>query len=193
MVIFYISVKKLLSLLWKYFIGVFMAGENFEWDKDKGELRYFGKRLCIHRVEFIVGLKKAMANVMGEMGAKAVLRRVAKAGGLDSVQAIKDTYGVEKKVERITGRGKAIIERTWILFGYGAAEFKILSDKEFVLTVKNSYESSGLSSSKPMCYITEGFLEGVFEGLFGKKVRCRETKCIAMGDEYCEFRINVLE
>jgi predicted hydrocarbon binding protein len=38
---------------------------------------------------------------------------------------------------------------------------------------------------EPSCYFTTGFLNGFFSAVKNKHVK--ETKCIAMGDPYCEW------
>jgi len=44
-------------------------------------------------------------------------------------------------------------------------------------------------SQSPVCYALAGIFAGVCEGVLRSTVRCRETKCIACGDEVCEFVI----
>ena len=41
------------------------------------------------------------------------------------------------------------------------------------------------SFNEPSCYFTTGFLNGVFSAV--KNQHVKETKCIAMGDPYCEW------
>jgi predicted hydrocarbon binding protein len=38
---------------------------------------------------------------------------------------------------------------------------------------------------EPLCYFTTGFLNGFFSAV--KNQHVKETKCIAMGDPYCEW------
>ena len=38
---------------------------------------------------------------------------------------------------------------------------------------------------EPSCYFTTGFLNGFFSAV--KNQHVKETKCIAMGDPYCEW------
>jgi len=42
----------------------------------------------------------------------------------------------------------------------------------------------------PSCFLVSGILAGIAEGLFDEAHDCHETKCVACGDEYCEFRIS---
>ena len=40
-------------------------------------------------------------------------------------------------------------------------------------------------SNEPSCFFTTGFLNGFFSAV--KNQHVKETKCIAMGDPYCEW------
>ena len=42
-----------------------------------------------------------------------------------------------------------------------------------------------ITFDEPSCFFTTGFLNGVFSAV--KNQRVKETKCIAMGDPYCEW------
>lgn len=58
------------------------------------------------------------------------------------------------------------------------------------ITIKDNIESSYTKSFKtkavePACYFTTGFLNGFFSTV--KNQHVKETKCIAMGDPYCEW------
>jgi predicted hydrocarbon binding protein len=43
----------------------------------------------------------------------------------------------------------------------------------------------GLKTKEPFCFFTTGFLNGFFSAV--KNQHVKETKCIAMGDPYCEW------
>jgi predicted hydrocarbon binding protein/KaiC/GvpD/RAD55 family RecA-like ATPase len=43
------------------------------------------------------------------------------------------------------------------------------------------------TTEEPSCYFTTGFLNGLFSAV--KKQRVRETRCIGLGDPYCEWEI----
>ena len=45
---------------------------------------------------------------------------------------------------------------------------------------------------KPASYLLRGILTGFFESLLRKKVLVNETRCVAVGDPYCQFEINIL-
>jgi predicted hydrocarbon binding protein/KaiC/GvpD/RAD55 family RecA-like ATPase len=58
------------------------------------------------------------------------------------------------------------------------------------IKIKENIESSDITAMKtkpadPSCYFTTGFLNGFFSAV--KNQHVKETKCIAMGDPYCEW------
>ncbi len=52
--------------------------------------------------------------------------------------------------------------------------------------IKENCENFGIKADEPSCFFTTGFLSGLFSTI--KNWHVRETKCIAMGDLYCEWK-----
>jgi predicted hydrocarbon binding protein/KaiC/GvpD/RAD55 family RecA-like ATPase len=53
------------------------------------------------------------------------------------------------------------------------------------LRMKENCESFMVKAEEPSCHFTTGFLNGFFSAV--KNQHVKETKCIAMGDSYCEW------
>ena len=53
------------------------------------------------------------------------------------------------------------------------------------MRMKENCETFGLDTGEPNCYFTTGFLNGFFSSVRNQHVK--ETRCIAMGDPYCEW------
>jgi predicted hydrocarbon binding protein/KaiC/GvpD/RAD55 family RecA-like ATPase len=53
------------------------------------------------------------------------------------------------------------------------------------IKIKENCERFGIKTEQPSCYFTTGFLNGFFSTI--KNMHVKETKCIAMGDPYCEW------
>jgi predicted hydrocarbon binding protein/KaiC/GvpD/RAD55 family RecA-like ATPase len=51
--------------------------------------------------------------------------------------------------------------------------------------IKENCERFGMKTEQPSCYFTTGFLNGFFSAI--KNQHVKETRCIAMGDPYCEW------
>jgi len=53
------------------------------------------------------------------------------------------------------------------------------------MRIANNCESFMIKAEEPSCHFTTGFLNGFFSAV--KNQHVKETKCIAMGDPYCEW------
>jgi len=53
------------------------------------------------------------------------------------------------------------------------------------IKMRENCERFGIKTEQPSCYFTTGFLNGFFSAV--KNQHVKETKCIAMGDPYCEW------
>ena len=53
------------------------------------------------------------------------------------------------------------------------------------IRIKENCETFAMRSKEPSCFFTTGFLNGFFSSV--KNQHVKETKCIAMGDPYCEW------
>ena len=71
--------------------------------------------------------------------------------------------------------------------------YEVMDDK-IIIRLERLWEceiQKGLVD-KPASHLFRGILAGFFEKLLGKKVAVKETKCIALGDPYCQFEINII-
>jgi len=76
--------------------------------------------------------------------------------------------------------------------GHGKFKLRIYSEKERCkVVVEELLECMGVKSSEPNSQLFRGILAGFLTELWGVEVEVVETKCIAMGDEYCEFEARV--
>jgi predicted hydrocarbon binding protein len=53
------------------------------------------------------------------------------------------------------------------------------------IRMKENCESFGIKVEQPTCFFTTGFLNGFFYAV--KNQHVKETRCMAMGDPYCEW------
>jgi len=68
-----------------------------------------------------------------------------------------------------------------------------LQEKGYTARVYNCPECRGLRADRPICYFMVGFTTGIIQRLFKIKVDVVERRCIAKGDEYCEFHVLPIE
>jgi KaiC/GvpD/RAD55 family RecA-like ATPase/predicted hydrocarbon binding protein len=75
--------------------------------------------------------------------------------------------------------------------GLGVAELVSYSDQGATYRFRNTLCSLHEQSDKPMAPYLAGEIAGAVGVIMGKPVICTETKCIARGDDYCEFDCQV--
>jgi len=92
-----------------------------------------------------------------------------------------------------TGSAKELFERvlrfSWSL-GWGRYELVKLDvrKKNYIIRVHDSIIAQNLKNvDMPVDHLQAGILAGMLNHVFGKVVKIVETKCIASGDEVCEF------
>ncbi len=93
-------------------------------------------------------------------------------------EKVEDLVEVAKAINMTLGWGA--VKETEIDVKKGKAKLRIYQSFECELA-KNA--------KKPYSQFYRGAIAGVFTRFFGKDVNVQETKCIAMGDPYCEFVI----
>jgi KaiC/GvpD/RAD55 family RecA-like ATPase/predicted hydrocarbon binding protein len=76
--------------------------------------------------------------------------------------------------------------------GSGITEMTEYTDEGMTFEVRHSLCSLSEKSDKPMGQYLAGALAGAAELVLGKKVQCTETKCVAKGDNYCQFVCKVI-
>jgi len=91
---------------------------------------------------------------------------------------VEDLVAVAKAINMTMSWG--IIDDVNVDQEKGCARLKIYQNFECEL---------GKGKGKPQSQFYRGAIAGVFARFFGKDVEVKETKCIAMGDPYCEFEI----
>jgi predicted hydrocarbon binding protein len=79
--------------------------------------------------------------------------------------------------------------------GVGRCEFVEMNFDlmHFVVQVRDSIECQGKSSAKPNSQWIRGHLTGGATVTLDTPMQCEETRCVAMGDPYCEFHISKSE
>ena len=118
----------------------------------------------------------------------------------------KGTFQVQKnliRAYRVTIRGEAeLVNRIAKIptaiqtYGHGRGS-TVKSGKEFIFRVKNSVVAESLKDSewgRPVCHFLAGFFAGMADAFAELRqpvitYLCVETKCIASGAPYCEFKL----
>jgi len=164
---------------------------SLDFDEENGEIIYRGIQAEIHPRDQIARLQIEFEGIIGpatrtiayEWGKKHAIRVVTnvekiiiKTVGLLSKKAI----AAQLAKNQITPRGLGVGE---------VAEWD--DNKQFVrMRVSNCFNAVGYRTpKKPICYVMAGIFAGAGTVVFGTDMDCIETKCIAIGDPYCEFDV----
>jgi predicted hydrocarbon binding protein len=147
---------------------VFIASEAFV--KMMKTLNVFGTAALT--ILYMMGQEKGHHDIMKEMEA---LRR----------QGI--SFTKRQMLENIVHQARAT--------GWGAPRIQKYDEKQGVLTIVMENNplvvalETGEKSDVHLCHYFRGYWVGVVSEVWERMVSCAETKCLDMGDEYCEFTI----
>jgi len=147
-------------------------------------LEQLGVRVIVMRAGTFVDLQKSMELTLREE-VEALLYEAGIKAGRSSTKVLLREWG------------KKDFMRRWAEFysSDGCGWFKLEKaevepEKGGVVRISGSFIAEEYGrSEKPVCHFLCGFLVGVFQELLGVELICEETKCAAMGEQYCEFKL----
>ena len=137
-------------------------------------------------------LRSAFEGLRKRIGApviKVVLYHAGRAAGLDRAEKVGE--------ERPDLTPKQLLMR-FLLSGYAFGQYigelaEWEEGEKAVIRVREGWESEfmGRGYEEPQCHFMRGFFEGFLSGIFGKEFIAIERRCECMGDDYCEFVLEV--
>ncbi|MEM2708259.1 MAG: 4-vinyl reductase [Candidatus Methanomethylicia archaeon] len=147
-----------------------------------------GVRTVVFRQFIVEGLLKRLREQYGS-AFDIILYHQGFETGKVTYKYFEENYclgGIEEFIKADTAIAKAV---GW----YELIIEKIdLKNREAKVILKDSFECVMFKDSKtPKSSFTRGFLAGLFTEIFRVKAQAYETKCIAIGDPYCEFQVKV--
>lgn len=77
-------------------------------------------------------------------------------------------------------------------FGWAKTEIvrNDVSTLRILIRMRDSMECVEAKSAEPYSHFIRGHLCGMLTSIFGTDLKCSETKCVAVGDQYCEYAIS---
>jgi len=119
----------------------------------------------------------------------------------------KGRYDVLKEMEVLREQGISFTKRQVLeniihqlgVTGWGAARVQKYDEKRGSLTILVDNNplvvvlGANVKSDRPVCHYFRGYWVGVVSEVWERRVSCAETKCMGMGDAYCEFKITSAE
>ena len=159
--------------------------ERTEYYDDEGEWRIAGSDWLLMSGSTLRSWVKVTEQVLGS-DAKAIMYLAGKHAG---EQFAKTLLKEGLKGEELEYALKVFLTNG----GWGKARAKVNSQKQVALVrIYNSVTTRQTTANEPVCHFVSGYIAGAFGVFFGKETECVETSCKAMGDPFCEFRVDNL-
>ena len=119
----------------------------------------------------------------------------------------KGRYDVLKEMEALRKQGISFTKRQVLdnvvnqvsVTGWGVPRIQKYDEKRGALTVLVENNPLVISlgtdgkSDRPLCHYFRGYWVGVVSEVLERRVSCAESKCMGMGDVYCEFKITAVQ
>ncbi len=151
-------------------------------------IRNLHNRVLLFRAEHVHFVMDRMEKILTPAGAAVLFFNM----GLENGRALRrfmDTMA--------WSRDLSFEEKLWVLkhhlksVGMGVVEFLNIDLEAGYASVRvyGSFEADGRKKGRPICHVTRGLFVGFFEEVLGKKAKATESKCAAMGNDFCEFEI----
>ena len=119
----------------------------------------------------------------------------------------KGRYDVLKEMEALRQQGISFTKRQVLenivhqvrVTGWGVTRVQRYDEKwgALMIVVENNplvvALGTGGKSDRPVCHYFRGYWVGVISEVLERKVSCAETKCIGMGDTFCEFKVTAVQ
>ena len=119
----------------------------------------------------------------------------------------KGRYDVLKEIEALRQQEISFTKRQVLenllhhvrVTGWGAPRIQKYDEKrgDLTIVVENNplmvVLGNGGKSDRPVCHYFRGYWVGVVSEVLERRVSCAETKCMGMGDVYCDFKITAVQ
>jgi len=159
-------------------------------DEDKGELIFEKSEAAIIPRGEQPAIRRVFKKIIG-MTADTIIHGIAKQV---TVEALSRSQKIMVHLIGKISKQKAFFE---ILTqgprrGLGIVKLTHFNDKKGICFFRVTDSMDVIESErgeKPVCSVMSGILAAVGELVFNKEMECIETKCVAMGDPYCEFKV----
>jgi KaiC/GvpD/RAD55 family RecA-like ATPase len=150
-----------------------------------GVIDFLSLRMLLFPAEVLPLLSKTLINKYGYEAGYDLVRSLGK-------ELAYVTFGSFAEMFKVTSVEEAVpfYTRIGALWGFGEIIVSEFNMEKGVIRFRmpNSAACTPLKNSgKNMGAFPEGVMEGTAELFIGPKSNCKEVKCVAKGDEYCEY------
>jgi predicted hydrocarbon binding protein len=155
--------------------------EQAEYDKDKAEIRIADTDWVLMRTSTFRAMIEGTEKILGS-ATEPIWWEIAKHAGTDFAREL-------LKVGTDPEEVPTMLEIFFTQGGWGTIKSKIDLTKKAVIRIENCATARKSKSNKPICYFVSGFISGVADAMLNEVTDCSETKCMAKGDPFCEFKV----
>ncbi|NTW01301.1 MAG: histidine kinase [Oscillochloris sp.] len=173
----------------------FNLQQTLHFDVQNGVLKIGNSRAVLFGTEAIGALYQELINIGDTIGAQVVMRRFGEAHGRERARLVKTTMQPDNQMEWLAfgpalyrWEGVGVSKRKFFEYDPTVPKFHLVT--EFI----NSYLAEQYvrvmgPATEPVCWQIAGYIAGYCSEIFAMDLHCRETKCVAKGDDYCEFDV----
>ncbi len=169
--------------------------EMLEFLPDQGMVKLGSDRLLLFRLDSLAVLRSLLFDQVGAGLARSILTRFGYRCGQGDFETLSKLYEWDTEQDQL---GAGPVMHMWegiVHVEVKHLEFNRDGGKFLMRGIwRNSYEADVHlrelgRSDEPVCYSLTGYACGYSSSFFGAPVLTVETKCVAMGDDHCEFEI----
>lgn len=162
-----------------------------ELDLKDGEIQLMKTNVNLIPTALFCELQKSLINAWGYRRAHSQIYDSAKAGSKKYNTSFIQKHAFEDKRKILNWQIKIVT-----MAGWGQLEIAAIDLQKNELTIK--YDNSPFAarygkSAYPVCIVPTGFTAGGVTSNFGVNIDAVETKCMAMGDHYCQIELGPKE
>jgi predicted hydrocarbon binding protein len=153
-----------------------------------GEITLMDVPVTIYPVHIISDLEKELIGALGYRRAYEKIYKSVREGSIKYNRSFTKKYAIKDKRKALNWQVKIVT-----LSGWGKLEVALLDFEKTraVLHYNNSpFPRLYKKTNYPVCIITTAFTAGGASVVIGKDLDAVETRCIAMGDRFCEIEIS---
>jgi len=147
-----------------------------------------GARVMLMTKESFQSMLAAMDQMLGS-GASVIAFKEGAAQGSRYALGLRSI--IRGDIRRFIGE----LAKLYAATGVGIADFVVmdLDNLNFVVRIADSIECQGKKTEKHNSQWIRGHLSGAASSALDAQMECKETKCVAVGDPYCEFNLSKSE
>ena len=164
-------------------------------DPQHGIVKLGSSRMVVSGTEAMGALFQELINIGDLMAAQVVMRRFGEVNGHERARTVKAELQPADKMEWLAfgptlhaWEGVGLPKLAKLAYDPDVEQFELLVE------FRNSYLAEQFlrvmgKANEPVCWQLAGYIGGYCSEVFDLNLLCRETKCVARGDDHCEFLV----